>query len=60
MSNNNTNYIDFIEFNLKNGRKTFSMKELVNFKGKNVNAAKQYIKYSISKNLIKVIRLLPA
>jgi len=45
--------IDFIEFNLKNGRKTFSLKELEDYKGKNVNAAKQYIKYSISKNFIK-------
>jgi protein associated with RNAse G/E len=45
--------IDFIEDKLKNGRKTFSFKELVNYKRKNVNAAKQYIKYSISKNRIK-------
>ncbi|MBK7158590.1 MAG: hypothetical protein IPH77_08530 [Ignavibacteria bacterium] len=47
------NYINFIEFNLKNGRKTFSMKELINFKGENVNAAKQFIKYSIRKKFIK-------
>lgn len=53
MDNKNNENIDFIEFNLRNGRKTFSMKELVIFKGKNANAAKQYIKYSISKNLIK-------
>lgn len=53
MDKNSNEYIDFIEINLKNGRKTFSMKELVNFKGKNENAAKQYIKYSIRKNLIK-------
>ncbi|MFA5011149.1 MAG: type IV toxin-antitoxin system AbiEi family antitoxin [Ignavibacteria bacterium] len=53
MDKNSNENIDFIEFNLKNGRKSFSMKELVNFKGKNFNAAKQYIKYSISINLIK-------
>jgi hypothetical protein len=53
MDNKSKDNIDFIEFNLKNGRKTFSFKELVDFKGKNVNAAKQYIKYSISINLIK-------
>jgi hypothetical protein len=53
MENKSNINIDFIEFNLKNGRKTFSFKELVDFKGKNVNAAKQYIKYSISINLIK-------
>lgn len=45
--------IDFIEFNLKNGRKAFSFKELVNFKGNNENAAKQYIKYSTGRKLIK-------
>jgi hypothetical protein len=53
MVNKSKNNIDFIEFNLKNGRKTFSFKELVDFKGKNVNAAKQYIKYSTGINLIK-------
>jgi hypothetical protein len=53
MDNKNNENIDFIEFNLKNGRKTFSYKELVNFKEKNENAAKQYIKNSISRNLIK-------
>ena len=42
-----------MEFNLKNGRKTFSFKELVNIKGKNKNTAKQYIKYSISRKFIK-------
>ena len=53
MDRNSNLNIDFIEYNLKNGRKTFSFKELVDFKGKNVNAAKQYIKYSIRINLIK-------
>jgi hypothetical protein len=53
MDNKNNKNIDFIEINLKNGRKTFSYIELVNFKGKNENAAKQYIKNSISRNLIK-------
>lgn len=45
--------IDFIEFILKNGRKTFSLKELVNYKNNNYNAAKQYIKYSVRKKFIK-------
>ncbi|MFA5010892.1 MAG: type IV toxin-antitoxin system AbiEi family antitoxin [Ignavibacteria bacterium] len=53
MSYNKNLNIDFIEFNLKNGRKTFSFKELVNFKGNNKNAAKQYIKYSVSRKMIK-------
>ncbi len=53
MTNKYNNHIDFIELNLKNGRKTFSMKELINFKGENVNAAKQYVKYSIRKKFIK-------
>ncbi|MCE1164171.1 MAG: type IV toxin-antitoxin system AbiEi family antitoxin [Bacteroidetes bacterium] len=47
--------IDFIEFCLKNGRKTFSLNELVAFKGNNKNAAKQFIKYSVRRNLIKNI-----
>jgi predicted transcriptional regulator of viral defense system len=55
MSINRNGNTDFIEFNLRNGRKTFSFKELVDFKRKNVNAAKQYIKYSISINLIKYL-----
>jgi len=53
MNNYSNKNIDFIEFILKNGRKTFSLKELVDFKGKNYNAAKQYVKYSVSKNFIK-------
>jgi hypothetical protein len=53
MANNSRNNIDFIEVNLKNGRKIFTFKELVTFKGNNVNAAKQYIKYSAGKNIIK-------
>ena len=53
MNNSSNHHIDFIELNLKNGRKTFSLKELIDFKGKNVNASKQYIKYSVSKNVIK-------
>jgi len=53
MVNNSRNNIDFIGLSLKNGRKTFSFKELAIFKGNNVNAAKQYIKYSVSKRIIK-------
>lgn len=53
MDNKSNLNIDYIEYNLKNGRKTFSLNELVNFKGNNENAAKQYIKYSISRKLIK-------
>lgn len=53
MAKENKNIIDFIEFNLRNGRKVFSMKELTSYKGGNVNAAKQYIKYSTKKGLIK-------
>ena len=47
--------IDFIELNLKNGRKTFSFKELVSYKGNNNNAAKQYIKYYIRKKYLKYL-----
>lgn len=53
MVNISNKNIDFIEFNLRNGRKTFTLKELINFKGNNENAAKQYIKYSIKRKLIK-------
>lgn len=53
MNSNSNDKIDFVEFNLRNGRKTFSMKELINYKEENVNAAKQYVKYSIRKKLIK-------
>lgn len=53
MNDKSNNHVDFIEVNRKNGRKTFSMKELINFKGGNVNAAKQYVKYSIRKKFIK-------
>ncbi|HEY5536165.1 MAG TPA: hypothetical protein VIL99_14670 [Ignavibacteria bacterium] len=53
MSKNSNNHIDFIELNLKNGRKTSSLKELDDFKGKKVNTTKQHIKYSINKNVIK-------
>ncbi|MBS1517483.1 MAG: hypothetical protein JSS91_05295 [Bacteroidetes bacterium] len=55
MNKNSNKNIDFIELNLKSGRKTFSMKELIKFKGENVNAAKQYVKYSIKKSLLKNI-----
>ncbi len=34
MDNKNNKHIDFIEYNLKNGKKTFSYKELVNLKVK--------------------------
>lgn len=51
-SKNNLN-IDFIEFILKNGKKTFSFRELVNFKENNYNAAKQYIKYSVRRKSLK-------
>lgn len=53
MDKNGTEYIDFIEFNLKNGRKTFSFKDLVDYKDKNINAAKQFVKYSIKIKSIK-------
>jgi predicted transcriptional regulator of viral defense system len=53
MKNNVNNNIDFIEFNLKRGRKTFSFKELAVFKEGNVNSAKQYIKYYTGKSVIK-------
>ncbi|MCI0471985.1 MAG: type IV toxin-antitoxin system AbiEi family antitoxin [Ignavibacteria bacterium] len=53
MVNISNKNIDFIEFNLKNGRKTFSYQELVNYKGGNKNAAKQYIKYCTGRKLIK-------
>lgn len=53
MNKTDNNHINFIQHNLRNGRKTFSMKELIIFKGENVNAAKQFIKYSIRKKFIK-------
>jgi len=55
MNGNNSLNIDFIEYNLRNGRKTFSFSDLVKYKGNNNNAAKQYIKYSKKKKLIKVL-----
>jgi predicted transcriptional regulator of viral defense system len=53
MNQNINNNINYIEVSLKNGRKTFLHKELVNFKGNNKNAAKQYIKNSINRKQIK-------
>lgn len=55
MIDNFNKNIGFIEFCQKNGRKTFSFNELVTFKGKNENAAKQYIKNSMKRKRIKCL-----
>ncbi|MCU0372899.1 MAG: type IV toxin-antitoxin system AbiEi family antitoxin [Ignavibacteria bacterium] len=53
MNSNTRLNIDFIEFILINGRKTFAFRELLDFKAKNQNAAWQYIKNAKRRKLIK-------